>query len=65
VLRALGRSDTLAHSSLRLTLGRLTTRDEIDRAVSLLREQIGRLRELSPLWEMREQGTLGAWAEHC
>ena len=65
VLRALGRSDTLAHSSLRLTLGRYTTRDEVDRAVRLLRDQIGRLRELSPLWEMRQQGTLGAWAEQC
>ena len=65
VLRALGRSDTLAHSSLRLTLGRATTQDEVDRAVRLLRTQIGRLRELSPLWEMRRQGTLGAWAEHC
>ncbi|MGA0584232.1 MAG: IscS subfamily cysteine desulfurase [Castellaniella sp.] len=65
VLRALGRSDTLAHSSLRLTLGRYTTQDEVDRAVRLLRAQIGRLRELSPLWEMRQQGTLGAWAEQC
>jgi len=65
VLRALGRSDTLAHSSLRLTLGRFTTQDEVDRAVRLLRTQIARLRELSPLWEMRQQGTLGAWAEHC
>ncbi len=65
VLRALGRSDTLAHGSLRLTLGRMTTQDEVDRAVRLLRAQIGRLRELSPLWEMRRQGTLGAWAEHC
>lgn len=65
VLRALGRSDILAHSSLRLTLGRYTTQDEVDRAVRLLRAQIGRLRELSPLWEMRQQGTLGAWAEQC
>ena len=65
VLKALGRSDTLAHSSLRLTLGRFTTQEEIDRAVRLLRAQIERLRELSPLWEMRQQGTLGAWAEHC
>ncbi|WP_103035526.1 IscS subfamily cysteine desulfurase [Castellaniella caeni] len=63
VLRALGRSDPLAHSSLRLTLGRYTTQDEVDRAVVLLRTQIQRLRELSPLWEMRQQGTLSAWAE--
>lgn len=63
VLRALGRSDPLAHSSLRLTLGRYTTPEEIDRATRLLRTQIQRLRELSPLWEMRQQGTLPAWAE--
>ena len=65
VLRALGRSDLLSHSSLRLTLGRYTTQADVDCAVGLLRAQIGRLRELSPLWEMREQGTLGAWAEQC
>ncbi|WP_298017330.1 IscS subfamily cysteine desulfurase [uncultured Castellaniella sp.] len=61
VLRALGRSDPLAHSSLRLTLGRYTTPEQIDRAVALLRAQIQRLRDVSPLWEMRQQGTLAAW----
>ncbi|WP_323017987.1 IscS subfamily cysteine desulfurase [Castellaniella sp.] len=62
VLRALGRSDPLAHSSLRLTLGRYTTQEQIDLAVTLLRAQIQRLRELSPLWEMRQQGALETWA---
>lgn len=62
VLRALGRSDPLAHSSLRLTLGRYTTQEQIDLAVTLLRTQIQRLREISPLWEMRQQGALETWA---
>lgn len=65
VLRAMGRSDALAHSSLRMTLGRYTTQADVDLAIQLLRRQIGRLRELSPLWEMREQGTLDAWMEAC
>jgi cysteine desulfurase len=65
VLRALGRDDVLAHSSLRLTLGRYTTESDVDRAIQALRTQIGRLRELSPLWEMREQGTLDTWMESC
>ncbi len=56
VLRALGRSDPLAHSSLRLTLGRYSTEAEIDRAIEALRTQIVRLRGISPLWELREQG---------
>ncbi len=56
VLRAIGRSDPLAHSSLRLTLGRQTTEAEIDRAIEVLRTQIERLRRISPLWELREQG---------
>ncbi len=63
VLRALGRSDPLAHSSLRLTIGRQTTQAEVDRAVQVLRTQITRLRDMSPLWEMRQLGTLGSWAE--
>jgi len=63
VLRALGRSDPLAHSSLRLTLGRYTTSADVDEAVRLLRAQIQRLRDLSPLWEMRQAGTLDAWTE--
>jgi cysteine desulfurase len=56
VLRALGRSDELAHSSLRMTIGRFTTEAEIDYAVATLREQVSRLRELSPLWEMYKDG---------
>jgi len=56
VLRALGRSDELAHSSLRFTIGRFTTEEEIDYAVKLLRAKIGKLRELSPLWEMYKEG---------
>lgn len=56
VLRALGRSDELAHSSLRMTIGRFTTEEEIDYAVSTLKERVGKLRELSPLWEMYKDG---------
>ena len=56
VLRALGRNDELAHSSIRFTLGRFTTQDEIDRAVALIHEKIARLRDLSPLWEMYQDG---------
>jgi cysteine desulfurase len=56
VLRALGRSDELAHSSLRMTIGRFTTEAEIDYAVSTLQDRVARLRELSPLWEMFKDG---------
>jgi cysteine desulfurase len=56
VLRALGRSDELAHSSLRMTIGRFTTEEEIDYAVSTLKERVAKLRELSPLWEMFKDG---------
>ncbi|WP_417252384.1 IscS subfamily cysteine desulfurase [Castellaniella sp.] len=64
VLRALGRSDPLAHSSLRLTLGRYTTQEQIDQAILALRTQIERLRDLSPLWEMRREGTLAeTWSQ--
>ena len=56
VLRALGRSDELAHSSLRMTIGRFTTVEEIDYAVSTLQSNVGKLRELSPLWEMFKDG---------
>ncbi len=56
VLRALGRSDELAHSSLRMTIGRFTTTEEIDYAVSTLQQQVAKLRELSPLWEMFKDG---------
>ncbi len=67
VLRALGRSDELAHSSLRMTIGRFTTAEEIDYAVSLLKEKVAKLRELSPLWEMHQDGIDLAtieWAAH-
>jgi cysteine desulfurase len=56
VLRALGRSDELAHSSLRMTIGRFTTVEEIDHAARLIRERVAKLRELSPLWEMYKDG---------
>jgi cysteine desulfurase len=56
VLRALGRSDELAHSSLRMTIGRFTTEEEIDYAVSVLKDRVAKLRELSPLWDMFKDG---------
>ena len=56
VLRALGRSDELAHSSLRMTIGRFTTEEEIDYAIATIRENVTKLRELSPLWEMYQDG---------
>ncbi|MDN3921657.1 IscS subfamily cysteine desulfurase [Roseateles violae] len=56
VLRALGRSDELAHSSLRMTIGRFTTVEEIDYAVSILKDRVAKLRELSPLWDMYKDG---------
>jgi len=56
VLRALGRSDELAHSSLRMTIGRFTTVNEIDYAVATLKDRVAKLRELSPLWEMYKDG---------
>ena len=56
VLRALGMTDELAHSSIRFSLGRFTTEEEIDYAINLVRNSIGRLRDLSPLWEMYKQG---------
>jgi len=67
VLRALGRNDELAHSSIRFSIGRFTTEEEIDYAVDLLHKKIGKLRELSPLWEMVQEGIdLNAvqWAAH-
>jgi cysteine desulfurase len=67
VLRALGRSDELAHSSVRLTLGRFTTEQEVDFAADLLRKKVLKLRELSPLWEMYKDGVdLNSvqWAAH-
>jgi len=67
VLRALGRSDELAHSSIRFTIGRFTTEEDIDFAVRLLKEKVGKLRELSPLWEMHKDGidlNTIQWAAH-
>lgn len=56
VLRAIGRNDELAHSSIRFTLGRFTTEEEIDYVIPLVRSKIGKLRELSPLWDMYKEG---------
>lgn len=67
VLRALGRSDELAHSSIRFSVGRFTTEQEIDYAIELLHQKIGKLRELSPLWEMHKEGIdldTVHWAAH-
>jgi cysteine desulfurase len=67
VLRALGRSDELAHSSIRFTVGRFTTEEEIDFAVDLIKRKIAKLRELSPLWEMYKEGVdlnTVQWAAH-
>jgi len=67
VLRALGRSDELAHSSLRMTIGRFTTEEEIDYAITTIRQNVAKLRELSPLWEMYKDGvdlSTIQWAEH-
>jgi len=67
VLRALGRSDELAHSSIRFTVGRFTTEDEIDYTVELVKRKIAKLRELSPLWEMHQDGIdldTVQWAAH-
>jgi len=67
VLRALGRSDELAHSSIRFTIGRFTTVEDIDFTIKLLHEKIGKLRELSPLWDMYKEGVdIGSvqWAAH-
>jgi cysteine desulfurase len=56
VLRALGRSDELAHSSLRMTIGRFTTVEEIDYVVTTLKDRVAKLRDLSPLWDMYKEG---------
>ena len=67
VLRALGRSDELAHSSLRMTIGRYTTEEEIDYAISTIRQNVAKLRDLSPLWEMYQDGidiSTIQWAAH-
>jgi cysteine desulfurase len=67
VLRALGRSDELAHSSLRMTIGRFTTTQDIDYAVEVLQDRVAKLRDLSPLWEMFKDGVdlnTIQWAAH-
>ena len=67
VLRALGRNDELAHSSIRITLGRFTTEEEVNYAAQLIRRKVEKLRELSPLWEMYKDGidlNSVQWAAH-
>jgi len=67
VLRALGRNDELAHSSIRFTLGRFTTEEDVDYTIKLVKDKIGKLRELSPLWEMYKEGidlSTVQWAAH-
>jgi len=67
VLRALGRSDELAHSSLRMTIGRFTTEAEIDYAIETIKSNVAKLRDLSPLWEMHQDGidiSTIQWAAH-
>ncbi len=67
ILRALGREDELAHSSIRFTLGRFSTQEEVDHAISIISVQVNRLRELSPLWDMYKDGidlSSVQWAAH-
>jgi cysteine desulfurase len=67
VLRALGRSDELAHSSIRFTIGRFTTEADVDYTIDLLKRKVGKLRDLSPLWEMHQEGVdlnTVVWAAH-
>ncbi len=67
VLRSLGRSDEMAHSSIRFSIGRFTKEEDIDFTIQLLKDKIGRLRELSPLWEMFQDGVdidKVEWAAH-
>lgn len=67
VLRALGREDELAHSSIRFTIGRFSKEEEVDYVVKVIRDQVGRLRELSPLWDMFKEGVdlkSVQWAAH-
>ena len=66
-MRALGRSDELAHSSIRFTIGRFTTEQDVDRAIELCRAKVGKLRELSPLWDMFKAGidlSTVQWSAH-
>ena len=67
VLRALGRNDELAHSSIRFTLGRFNTEEDVDYTIKLVKEKIGKLRDLSPLWDMYKEGidlSTVQWAAH-
>jgi cysteine desulfurase len=67
VLRAIGRNDELAHSSIRFSIGRFTTREEVDYIVERVRDKVARLRELSPLWDMYKEGIdleSVKWAAH-
>jgi cysteine desulfurase len=67
VLRALGRNDELAHSSIRFTVGRFTTEQDVDYVINLLKSKIAKLRDLSPLWEMHKDGidlSTIQWAAH-
>lgn len=67
MLRALGRNDELAHSSIRFTVGRFTTEAEVDYVIDLLKRKIAKLRDLSPLWEMHQEGidlSTIEWAAH-
>jgi cysteine desulfurase len=67
VLRALGRSDELAHSSIRFSIGRYTTEKDVDDAIRLVREKVEKLRDLSPLWDMFKEGidlSTVQWAAH-
>jgi cysteine desulfurase len=67
VLRALGRNDELAHSSIRFTIGRFTTEEDIDFTIGLIKSKVAKLRELSPLWDMYKDGidiSSIQWAAH-
>jgi cysteine desulfurase len=67
VLRALGRNDELAHSSIRFTIGRYTTQEEVDYIIERVKEKVTKLRELSPLWDMYKDGIdldSVQWAAH-
>ena len=67
VLRALGRNDELAHSSIRFTLGRFTTEEDVNYTIKLVKEKVGKLRDLSPLWDMHKEGidlSTVQWAAH-
>jgi cysteine desulfurase len=67
VLRALGRSDELAHSSIRFTFGRFTTNEDVDFTIDLIKKKVEKLRELSPLWDMYKEGidiSKIQWAAH-